>query len=320
MIKKTTDANEDLQTLFEARGMKALQLARKAVLEEKIESKEVRDSLRFFMKRWRDVARPGLLSVVCQSIGGKPDDTTDVAIALILIAGATDIHDDIIDESEVKYGQPTVYGKFGKNVAVLAGDALLLKGLSMLNKSCMKHPDIADTVKDMFFELGDAEALELQLRKNIATPETYLRIIRKKAADVEAHTRIGAIVGKADKLETKALGEYGRLLGMLIILKDDYIDSLEYDELRHRIQNEHLPMPLLFALENKEVKTSINKILQKKILTKQDIKLIERLIVRAQGFKKTAALIETLLESAENQITPIVNKADLQLLLRSTRI
>jgi geranylgeranyl pyrophosphate synthase len=320
MIKKIPDANEKMQRLFETRGMKALQLARKAIAEEKIESKEVRDSLRFFMKRWRDVARPGLLSIVCQSVGGKPEDTTGIAVALILIAGATDIHDDIIDESEMKYGKPTVYGKWGKSIAILAGDALFLKGLSMLDKSCTKHSSIMGIVKDMFFELGDAEALELQFRKTIVTPEIYLRIIRKKAADVEAHTRIGAMIGRANKQEAKALAEYGRLLGILIILKDDYIDSLEYDELRHRIQNEHLPMPLLFALENREVEKSINKILQKKIITKEDIYLIKRLIIKGQGLKKTASLIETFIESAERHIANIADKTYLELLLRSARI
>jgi geranylgeranyl pyrophosphate synthase len=319
-MTKIANANEKMQRLFESRGMKALQLARKAILEEKIESTEVKDSLRFFMKRWRDVARPGLLSIVCQSIGGKPEDTTDAAIALIMIAGATDIHDDIIDESETKYGKPTIYGKFGKSIAVLAGDALFLKGLSMLNKSCTRHPDIIDTVKDMFFELGDAEALELQLRKTIVTPDTYLHIIRKKAADVEAHTRIGAIIGKASRQETEALGEYGRLLGMLIILKDDYVDSLDYEELRHRVQNEHLPMPMLYALENKRIKTSINQILQKDSPTKEDIQMIRRLIRESDGFKETARLIEDLIETAEKQLATIINKSQLELILCATRI
>jgi hypothetical protein len=61
MKNRTNDANEQMQKLFEDRGMKALELARKAILEEKIESKEVKNALQFFMKRWHDIARPGLL-------------------------------------------------------------------------------------------------------------------------------------------------------------------------------------------------------------------------------------------------------------------
>ncbi len=320
MNEKTHEANEQMQGLFEKRGAKALRLAREAVLEEKIDSKEVKDALRYFMERWRDVARPGLLSVVCESIGGRPEDTTDVAIPLILIAGATDIHDDIIDESKTKYDQHTVYGKFGKNIAVLAGDALFLKGLSMLNKTCAKYPAIVDIVKNMFFELGDAEALELQLRKTSVTPEIYLNVIRKKAADVEAHTRIGAIIGKGTRKEIETLGEYGRLLGMSIILKDDYIDSLEYEELKHRIQSEHLPMPLLCALRNQKAKLFVNETLQEMKLKKEDVQSIRTFIEEAKGLQETAQLIENLIKTAEKQISHITNNKELKLLLRSTKV
>jgi len=318
--EKTHTANEQMQRLFEKRGLRTLKLAREAVLEEKIDSKEVKDALRYFMERWRDVARPGLLSVVCESIGGRPEDTTDVAIPLILIAGATDIHDDIIDESKTKYNQPTVYGKFGKNIAVLAGDALFFKGLSMLNKICAKHPAIVDIVKNMFFELGDAEALELQLRETIVTPEIYLNIIRKKAADVEAHTRIGAMIGQGTKKEIETLGEYGRLLGMLIILKDDYIDSLEYEELKHRIQSEHPPMPLLFALKNQKAKLFVDETLQKTKLKKEDVQSIRKFIEEAEGFHETAQLIENLIKTAEKQISHIANNKHLALMLNATRV
>lgn len=181
MSQKTNDANEQMQKLFEDRGMKALELARKAILEEKIESKEVKNALQFFMKRWHDIARPGLLSIVCQSIGGNPEDTTDVAIPLILIAGATDVHDDIIDESKTKYGQPTVYGKFGKNIAILTGDALFFKGLCMLNKFCARHPSIINIVKNMFFELGDA-SIRITIKKNHHNSRNLSKHNQKKSS------------------------------------------------------------------------------------------------------------------------------------------
>jgi geranylgeranyl pyrophosphate synthase len=322
MNKEIEDANKQLRRLFKERGSKALELARKTVLEEKIESKQVREALRYFMmERWYDTARPGLLSVVCESVGGKPEDMMDVAIPLILIGGATDIHDDIIDESKTKYNRPTVYGKFGKEIAILAGDALFFKGLSMLNISCTKHPQIMNIIKNMFFELGDAEALELQFRKKTTVaPEVYLAIIRKKAADVEAHTRIGAMIGGGTEKEIEVLGEYGRLLGMLIILKDDYIDSLEYEEIKHRIQKEHFPMPLLYALKDQKAKTTISEILQKTDIKKKDVHTIEKLIQSARGFQETTKLMENLLEAAEKQITKIKNNTCLKLMLHATKV
>ena len=66
---------------------------------------------------------------------------------------------------------------------------------------------IIDIIKRTFFELGDAEALELQFRRRTyVSSENYLRVVRKKAADVEAHTRISAILGNGTKKDIEALG------------------------------------------------------------------------------------------------------------------
>lgn len=316
------DPNTQLQGLFEQKGTKALEAAKQTVLKERIESQEVKEALNYFMTEcWHDIARPGVLALVCESIGGRPRDTISIAIPLILIGGATDIHDDIIDESQTKYGKPTVYGKFGKNVAILAGDALFFKGLTMLNDASPNDPEISDIIKNTFFELGDAEALELQLRKKPSiSPEQYLSIIRKKAADVEAHTRIAAIIGGAKGKVIDALGNFGRILGMLIILKDDYIDSREHEELIHRIQKEHLPMPLLYALSDSKADASLTKLLHAREITAKDTRMLEALIQRSKGYQKTAQLMNGLIRAAEKQITQIADKKYLQLMLEATRV
>jgi len=80
---------EQVQRLLEERGRKALEMARKTVLEEKIECKEVREALKYFMTEyWHDVARPALLSLVCEAVGGDPYITTPIAIPMTLISGA----------------------------------------------------------------------------------------------------------------------------------------------------------------------------------------------------------------------------------------
>lgn len=105
-----------LQKLLQERGRTGLALARKTALEEKIESKEVKEALDYFVNEcWHDVTRPALLSLVCEAVGGDPDITTPIAISMSLISGGIDIHDDIIDQSETKGERPTVFGKFGKD-------------------------------------------------------------------------------------------------------------------------------------------------------------------------------------------------------------
>ena len=316
---------EQVQRILEERGRKALEIARKTVLEEEIECKEAREALRYFMTEyWHDVARPALLSLVCEAVGGDPDITTPIAIPMTLISGAIDIHDDIIDQSKIKGSRSTVLGKFGKEIALLVGDALLFKGFALLHKAVEKGIPaekvavIIDIVNRTFFELGDAEALELQFRgRTDITPEEYLRVVKKKAADVEAHTRISAILGDGSKEEIEALGEYGRILGMLILLRDDLIDMIDFEEIVHRIKREHLPIQILYVLQNSKIKPEIGSVLSKETITKRDAEKIMAVVDKAGGFDRVVEFMEELAQSACTRIEKVRgDKQHLQLLVR----
>jgi geranylgeranyl pyrophosphate synthase len=317
------EAMKQLQKIFKERGIKALEMARKEILKEEIECKEAKEALTYFITEyWHDLARPTLLSLACEAVGGDPELTTPIAVPMILISGALDIHDDIIDQSKTKDGRPTVYGKFGRDIALLVGDALLFKGLTLLNKatekgiSQEKMRKITDTIKNMFFELGDAEALELQSRgRKDLSPEQYIHIVRKKAADVEAHTRVSAILGGGSEKEIEVLSEYGRLLGMLIILRDDWIDMIDFGESVHRIRRECLPLPMLYALKNPRVKSEINSILEKKKITKMDAAAILSVIYNSGGFRQYENFTRKLAENAVSALALLKSEAQILTLL-----
>lgn len=319
------EALRQVRKIFKERGSKALEIARKEVLKEKIECKEAQEALTYFItKCWHDLARPTLLSLACEAVGGNIELTTPIAVPMILISGAIDIHDDIIDESKIKDGRPTVYGKFGKEIALLAGDALLFKGFTLLQDAiregvpAQKLSIINDIIKQSFFELGDAEALELSFRRRMGISlEEYLDVVRKKAADVEAHTRISAILGGGTVDEVEALGKYGRLLGMIKILRDEAVDMVDTEEFLHRLKKEHLPVPLLYALRNPKISPKIRSILLKKTLTKKEVQTILRLTYSCGGFRDLEELMQKLAEKAFDKLYGIKNSEKLFLLLQS---
>ena len=326
-MKETTSQEEitnQLQTLLHERGKEGLDLARKTISDEKIESKEVREALDYFMNEyWHDFTSSALLSLVCEAVGGDPKITTPIAISLTLISGAIDIHDDIIDQSKNKGTHPTVYGKFGKEIALLVVDALLFKGFTVLYDalekgiSAKKIAVITNIINKTFFELGNAEALELQFRgRTDVAPEEYLCVVRKKGADVEAYARISAILGNASEKEIDALGEYGRLLGMLIILRDDMIDMLDPEETIHRIQKEHLNIAILYALQNPKMNTIIRSILKKEI-TKKNAEQLTTLVDKAGGFARIDTYMNKLAKEASIKVEKAkYNKQYLTLLIR----
>ena len=324
--QKNTNGNdivEQVQKLLEERGRKALEEAKRTILQEEVECKEIREALNYLMQEyWRDLARPTLLSIACEAVGGDPEITTPLAVSMILISGAIDIHDDIIDQSKTKWSHPTVLGKFGKDIALLVGDALLFKGLTLLYEvvekgvPAEKLPIIINIIKRTFFELGDAEALELQFRERIdVTPKEYVQVVEKKAADVEAHTRISAILGGGSEDEIEALSRYGRLLGMMMILRDDLVDMLDFKEAQHRIRVEGLPLPILYALQNPEVNSTLSAILLKRRITKREVETILKITDKAGGIKRLREFMQKLSRSAHSYVKNLkLNKNYFELL------
>jgi len=334
-MKKNEDSFENLsedemveqaEKLLEERGKEALEMARNEVLQEKVESKEVQEALRYFMTEyWHDVTRPALMSLVCEAVGGNSDKVTPVAVSMILISGAIDIHDDIIDESKTKGSRPTVLGKFGRDIALLVGDALLFKGFTLLYKaiekglSTEKASLILNIIKETFFKLGDAEACELRFRgRQDINPDEYIHVVKKKAADVEAYTRISTILGNGSPGEVEIFGKFGRLLGMIIILRDDLIDMIDYEEIVHRINKEHLPLPILYALQNPRLNSTLKSIILKKDITESDAETILDITEKAEGFKRFRIIMEEIEKEMSQLLTIFKNKKNkLALLVKS---
>lgn len=312
---------EEVRALLEKRSKKPLEMAMKAILGEKIQSKEISDALKYFTSYWRDLVRPTLMSICCESVGGQPDLTVPVAASITLICGATDIHDDLIDKSKTKMSRPTLLGKFNEDISLLVGDALLFKGFILLQKAYEKIPlekmsHIFDVLSKMFFEMGDGEALELKFRgATNVTPEQYLRVVKMKAADVEACAKVGAIIGGGSLREINALGNYGRMLGTIMILKDDLADMVDYEELPHRIKHESLPLPLILALQDSEIKGEINPFIQKREISKKDMDRIFKLISERGVIEEVSKIIENAYLQAYLSIERIQKNEYLELLL-----
>lgn len=283
---------EEVTDLLEKRGKKAYEAAKEEILNEKIEYEPVHDALQYFiLELWHNFQHPALLSLTCESVGGNPEDTTLIGAALVLLTGAADIHDDIIDQSRTKGSKPTIFGKFGKDIALLIGDALLLKGFRLLSKACERLPEkqgeiIADLVENAFFEIGAAEAKETSFKGNWnLAPEEYLDTMKMKAAIADATARIGAIIGGGSSDKIESLGRFGRALGILATIRDDYIDVFEPDELRNRTKNECLPLPVLYAFRDDNVKDEIINILKKRKLGEEDAYKIVGIITETEDMQ-----------------------------------
>jgi len=302
---------EMLLEILKKRSRKGLEFAKKAILTEKIECKKLSGALEYYTLNWTEFTHPGLFSIACEAAGGNPDKAAQVQAALCMMAAAFDIHDDIVDESNVKQGKPTVFGKFGKDIALLLGNAFLIKGFTLLSKSLgkltqEKTEEILETLKKSLFELGNAHALELDMKGRIDTvPEEYMQILKMKAASVEADMRIGAIIGGGTDTEVYALTKYGRILGILATLREEFIDVFEIEELQQRMRNECLPIPVLYALQDEGSRKRIRKLLAKKQITSRDVDELLDVVLEARGVRKLKKMMKSLVEESFRLISEI---------------
>jgi geranylgeranyl diphosphate synthase type I len=319
------EITEKVLNILRERGKKTLELTKKAVLEEKFESKDLQEALKYFMnEHWYDFSRPAFFSLCCESVGCKTDITRPFAISISILSGALALHDDIIDQSKIKNSKPTVLKKFGKNISLLIGDVLMVKGFSLLFKAFEKGVSakqisiINEIIKKTLLELGDVEALQFQFEGRIdITPEDYLQLVRKKAADVDGYARISGMVGGGSEDEVEALGEFGRILGMLSILRNDMIDMFDWKKTTQRIKREHLPLTILYALHKPQTQ-SIMRALMKKTITKKNAEKLLMIVDKAGGFIQMEECMNKLAEEAYSKLEKInYNKEIFFLLIKS---
>jgi len=281
--------------ILRERGQEALEIAKKRISQEEIEFKPLKEALCYFMDDWEDVLHPALVSLACEAVGGNPETTLQIGAAMVLLAGGADVHDDVIDQSTVKESCETVYGKFGKDITILTGDALLFEGLYMLHEACkslqdnQKH-EILNVTKRAFFAVSSAEAKEASLRgKFDLSAGEYLDIIKTKVAVAEATAKIGAIFGNGTPEEIDVLGHYGKTFGILMTVRDEFIDIFHSSELKNRTEKECLPLPVLAAFKDPEKKKKILQLLKSKKIEEKEIAQILDIVIdskEAQELKK----------------------------------
>jgi len=298
---------ERARKLILEEGGRALEEARREVSRWRVASPEARRALREFMSRWRDYTRPAIIRLSCKAVGGDVDATLKVASALILVSGAFDLHDDIIDRSYVRgpRRRKTILGRYGENITLLVGDALLLRGTWLLSRELARMKISRRRVEEilnLLFELGVAEALELRfVGKLDVKPDEYLKVVELKAADVEAYAKLGGVIGGGSEDQVEALGLYGRRLGMIAIVRDDLEDLLNYKvELKSRIMHESLPLPLVYALNSPGHREDVLEALS--MSGDEGLRRLVKVVEKSGGIDATLNLLSKLVNEAEEAL------------------
>ncbi|MCF6342023.1 MAG: polyprenyl synthetase family protein [Bacteroidales bacterium] len=172
--------------------------------------------------------RPMLLLTACQAFGGDVTSALGPAATVEVFHNFSLVHDDIIDEADIRRGQPTVHKVFGTYKAILAGDAMLIHTYNLLQKGpADKLPELLPVYNKVAMQVIDGEQHDVDFEDlPEVTAGEYMKMIEYKTSVLlAASLHLGSIVGGASTADQQLIYDFGLKLGLAFQIKDDYLDS-----------------------------------------------------------------------------------------------
>ena len=168
--------------------------------------------------------RPMLTVLAARALSYQGQQHLDIAAIIEFIHTATLLHDDVVDESNMRRGRETANALFGNSASVLVGDFLYTRSFQMMTK--LSDMRIMDILSDATNIVAEGEVLQLMNCNDASTTEaSYMQVIYCKTAKLfEAATRLAAVIAKQDEKVEQAMADYGKYLGTAFQLVDDIMD------------------------------------------------------------------------------------------------
>ena len=198
--------------------------------------------------------RPLLILLIAKNYGGVNDVTLRSAVGLELLHTASLVHDDVVDESKERRGQPSVNAEYNNKVAVLVGDYVL--STALLNISFTNNSDILRSIAELGRNLSNGEILQLSNIQNTEFSEDiYYDVIKMKTAALfESCCEVGTLSVNANDRQIELAKEFGRNLGIIFQIRDDIFDYYDSKEIGKPTGNDmaegKLTLPVLYALNS----------------------------------------------------------------------
>jgi len=258
-------------------------------------------------------------SKLCGYLKGGRD--INLAACVELIHEATLLHDDVIDNGDIRRGKKTTNVIWGNQSSILAGDYLLSRCFEMMVED--GNLEILKLLSSTSAKIAQGEILQLQHKGEVdMLEETYLKIISSKTAVLfSAATKVGAILAERNNKEKEALEFYGKNLGLTFQIADDTLDyNSNINLFGKNIGNDFyegkitLPIILLFQQTNDSEKKQLKNILNKNIRSENDFSDVLKLISKYKIISKCYKKAEHFINLASNSLSIFKNTEEKKIL------
>src|SRR6476661_5649371 len=197
--------------------------------------------------------RPALLLIASKLFNYEGRGAVRLGAVVEIIHTATLVHDDIIDEAQIRRGRPAANTQWGNSKCVLAGDWLYMQAFKVAVQE--RNFRILDALIELTQQMVEGELLQMEkLGKLISLDEHFDLIYRKTACLFSVSMRMGALLGNGTSDQESRLGEYGRNLGLAFQIVDDVLDLTASEEVLGKpvasdLREGKVTMAVIHALE-----------------------------------------------------------------------
>ena len=242
--------------------------------------------------------RPYMVVKSCQILGGKTSTAMPAASAVEMVHNFTLVHDDIMDNDEMRHGVPTVHKKFGMPVAILAGDVLFSKAFQIISNSKLSGNAMTQLISRLAkacVEVCEGQLFDIKMaeEEKIPSQSEYIKMIGKKTAALfDVSCAMGAICATNNTKDITNLSSFGKNLGIAFQITDDLIGVMGDPKITKKPVGNDLregkkSLPILMAIKSAKGKNkkTILKAFGNPKASKNDLKKAVD-VIRALGIEE----------------------------------
>jgi octaprenyl-diphosphate synthase len=255
--------------------------------------------------------RPLLMRLSARICGYKGDEDVRLSTVFEYLHAATLLHDDLVDGAHLRRNKPAAHAVYGNSIAVLVGDFLLARSLSIATRP--GKLSIMEVIAGITEEMSQGEIHQLIKKGDILLSEAdYMEVIRRKTAVlIRGACRVGALLADAPEARADALTRYGYHLGVAFQMADDLLDyTADTTELGKEvgadIREGKLTLPLIHALQRADTRQRdrIEGIVRDQTFSEDDFRELIDLLETLGGIRYTRRQAEAHVAEAKAALTP----------------
>lgn len=254
--------------------------------------------------------RPLLMILSARLCGYTGNYDVTFSTAIEYLHAATLLHDDIVDDANLRRGKPVAHSKWEDAIVVLVGDFLLARSLTI--SAATEKIEVIKVLSQLTEDMSQGEVHQLMRKGDISlTEDEYLEVIRRKTAVLfEAACRTSAILADANDEDKNALTEYGYNLGVAFQMMDDLfdytLDTTEFGkEVGADLKEGKLTLPVIYALKqaNSSDREKMIEIIKDENFSVEDFKALIGMLEKYGGTDYTEKMAATYIQAAKDALS-----------------